>query len=227
MKKFILMFAAVLLVVPSFAQETTAPVKPEGRLQLMQEGDRHEAFQKARKEQMEKMKATQEKAEKLVKEYNKLKDGKKKDAKKAEITELVASIREDQLKFNEKQLGQFEDRLGDMRKGLAAEKSAEAKKAWVDQKTEQLIAKEGDMKVLFDRVGKGPHMYGQKGPGCPGMERKKGHRFFGKGGKCPCAKEGEKFEEGKDCKCGKHGGKFHKGPRVGINPPPPPVKEVK
>jgi hypothetical protein len=42
---------------------------------------RHEAFQKARKEQMEKMKATREKAEKLVKEYNGLKKAKRKTLK--------------------------------------------------------------------------------------------------------------------------------------------------
>ena len=226
MKKLIWMSTAVLLVVPSFAQEASAPVKVEGRAPLMQPQEgRHEAFQKAHKEQMEKMKATQEKAEKLVKEYNKLKDGKKKDAKKAEITELVASVREEQLKFNEKQLGQFEDRLGNMKKGLAAERSAEAKKTWVDQKTEQLIAKEGDMKVLFDRVGKGPHMDGQRGPGMEGKDP----RAFGKEGKCPCMKE---KGEGKG-ECAKDGKKYpHKhfgkgGPRVGINPPPPPPLEEK
>lgn len=223
MKKLIWMFVAVLITVPVFAQEAFVG-NVEGRPAMEQ---RHEAFQKAHKEQMEKMKATQEKAEKLVKEYNKLKDGKKKEAKKAEITALVASIREEQLKFNEKQLGQFEERLGDMKKGLAEEKSAEAKQAWIDQKTEQLIAKEGDMKVLFDRAGKGPRMDSQRGPGFPGMKDGKGPKHFGKDGGCPFAKDGKKCEEGKACKCGKHDGKFHKGPRVGINPPPPPPLEEK
>lgn len=223
MKKVIWMLAVVLISAPVFAQEMPS-AKIEDRPAMDQ---RHEAFQKAHTAQMEKMKATKEKAEKLVKEYNELKDGKKKDAKRAEIEKLVSSVRDEQLDFNEKQLGQFEERLGDMKGSLKKEKSAANKKAWVSEKADRLIAENGDIKVLFDRGAKGPRMEGKRPEGRPFMKNGKGHRHFGKDGKCPFAKDGKKCEEGKDCKCGKHFGKGPKGPRVGINPPPPPVKEVK
>ena len=222
MKKVIWMLAVALIATPVFAQET-----PNGKLDDRPAMDqRHEAFQKAHKAQMEKMKATKEKAEKLVKEYNDLKEGKKKDAKRAEIEKLVSSVREEQLNFNEKQLNQFEERLGNMKGDLKKEKSTKNKKEWVAEKTDKLIAENGDIKVLFDRMGKGPRMGGQRPEGRPFMKDGRGPKHFGKDGKCPFAKDGKKCEGGKDCRCGKHG-KFHKGPRVGINPPPEPVKEVK
>lgn len=223
MKKVIWMLVAVLITSPVFAQDMEKG-KPEERPAMAQ---RHEEFQKAHKAQMEKMKATQEKAEKLVKEYNGLKAGKKKDAKRAEIEALVSSVREEQLQFNEKQLGQFEERLDGMKKELSNEKNAEKKKAWVSDKTDKLIEENGDLKVLFDRGNRGPRMGGNRPEGRPGMKDGKGPRHFGKDGKCPFAKDGKKCEEGKDCKCGKHRGFFKRGPRVGINPPPEPVKEVK
>ena len=221
MKKVIWMLAVALIAMPVFAQEM--PVgKLDGKAVMDQ---RHEVFQKAHKAQMEKMKATKEKAEKLVKEYNGLKDGKKKDAKRAEIEKLVSSVREEQLDFNEKQLNQFEERLGNMKEALNKEKTAESKKAWVAEKSDKLIAENGDIKVLFDRMGQGQRM--DRPEGRPFMKDGNGPKHFGKDGKCPFAKDGKKCEKGKDCKCGKHDGKFHKGPRVGINPPPPPAKEVK
>ncbi|MBO4675122.1 MAG: hypothetical protein J5601_03435 [Elusimicrobiaceae bacterium] len=154
MKKVIWMLAAVLITAPVFAQEGPAG-KVGGRPAMDQ---RHEAFQKAHKEQMEKMKATKEKAEKLVKEYNKLKDGKKKDAKKAEIEKLVASIREEQLSFRVGQIKKDEERLENMKKFMDDRKeilstlqTAENKKEWVSYKTNELIETNGDLKVLFER----------------------------------------------------------------------------
>ena len=201
------------MATPLFAQEVQAPVGQGGHFFAMQEG-RHENFQKAHSARMEKMKATQDKVAKLVKEYNKLK-GKKQEAKKAEITALVTSIRDEQLAFNEKQLELFEERLTQMKDRLEQDKSAEAKKTWVEEKTTQLIAQEGDMKVLFDHGGqvlpsdeKPHHM------GCAGM----GGHHFGKG-KCPCAKGGKGVKNEKPCMCKDH---CKCGPREGINPPPPP-----
>jgi len=215
MKKVIWMFAAVLITAPVFAQ-SGKDIRPEDRPAM---GQRHEAFQEAYKAQMEQMEASKKEAEKLVQEYNELQPGKQKDAKKTEIEAFVTSVREKQLDFNEKQLNQFEKRLKDMKGNLAKEKSKGNKKAWVSDKTNKLIESNGDMRVLFDRAGKGPRL----GEMRHGMKRP----HFGKDGKCPFAKDGKKCEEGKDCKCGKHRGFFKRGPRVGINPPPEPVKEVK
>ena len=113
MKKLLLVSLLAALCAPAFAEGTCpcqdgaencrckaakeARVKPGPR-----HGDkeaRRDEFKKARKEHKAKMRATEEKAEKLVEEYKKLKPGKKKDAKKAEIAAFVASIREEQLKF--------------------------------------------------------------------------------------------------------------------------------
>ena len=124
----------------------------------------------ARREHKAKMRATEEKMEKLVEEYNKLKAGKKKDAKKAEIAEMVASIHDEQLKFKEEQLAKFKERLAQMQKDLDEEKSDKAKKAWVDEKTDAVIAEEGDLDVLLGpkpgpRMGPGPKVGPRRGPG--------------------------------------------------------------
>ena len=94
-----------------------------------------------------------------------MKAGKKKDAKKAEIAALVASIRDEQIKFKEEQLKKFAERLEQMKKGLEAQKSDEAKKAWVEQKTDEVIADDGDLDVLFERaemMGDGPRPMGPR-----------------------------------------------------------------
>lgn len=217
MKKLIFTLAAALLVVPAMADEHQAP---QGKPAVMSENGRHEAFQKARNEKMEQLKATQEKVEKLVKEYNKLKAGKKKEAKKAEIAAVVADIRAEQVKFNEKQLAQFEARLNQMRAELAKEQTPEAQQAWVNEKTEAVIANEGNLKILFDRGPKGNPKDG-KGP-----QRMKG-------------KDGKHFQGGKDGKDGHFQGRGprpHGGPQGGPDmngpqgfdgkdgqlPPPPP-----
>lgn len=128
---------------------------------------RKDEFKKARKEHKAKMRATEEKAEKLVAEYNKLKPGKKKEAKKAEIAAFVASIREEQLKFKTEQLARFQERLQHMQAGLAREQSPEAKQAWVDRKTEALIAEDGDMDALFGEPEMKPRKM-EHGPAMPG-----------------------------------------------------------
>lgn len=186
MKKMMLAIIFAVLCAPAFA-EGPRPCKgddcpqPKGPKAVAVQGKhkkdkdgkkdaRAAEFKKARKEHKAKMKATEEKMEKLVEEYNKLKAGKKKDAKKAEIAEMVASIRDEQIKFKEEQLSKFKERLDQMQKGLDEEKSDKAKKAWVDEKTDAVIAEEGDLDVLFGpkpgpRMGpgqaRGPHM----GPG--------------------------------------------------------------
>ncbi len=174
MKKLVItLLLAGVVSVPLAAEEKQPQEQTNAVMQEMHKG--HEAFAKARKEHRAKMKATQEKMEKLVKEYNTLKDGKKKDAKRAEIEKEVGAIHEEQLKFKQEQLVKFEERLAKMKTELAEESSADGKKAWVAQKTDALVDNKGDLRVLFDPR---PGMLG------PGMGRKGPHghpRHFGKG----------------------------------------------
>lgn len=198
MKKLVLTLVAALLVVPAMAAEQEAPQAPNAKAAVTDKGARHEAFQKAHKEKMEQMKATKEKVEKLVKEYNKLKAGKKKDAKKAEIAAVVAEIRAEQIKFNEEQLAQFEARLNQMREKLAADKTPEAQSAWVNEKTDAVIAGEGDLKVLFDRGDKPGMKDGRNHPngrdGRPGKGFKVPRGFNGprpQGPQMPAPQDGQ------------------------------------
>lgn len=235
MKKVIWMLAAVLVTAPVFAQgEKDMRLTPAQRQEVRFGED--ESAKVVPQEQKQnpiqaKMDATKKKAEKLVKEYNGLKAGKKKDAKLAEIQKFVGEIRDEQLSFREEKIKEYaenlkrmEGSLKNMEGTLVELKTDKNKKQWISEKTEALITANGDPRVLFKRND--GHFGGPEGR--PGMMKDgKGPRHFGKDGKCPFAKDGKKGEEGKDCKCGKHDGKFHKGPRVGINPPPPPAKEVK
>lgn len=173
MKKVMLAVLAGALCLPAFAKDVKCdgdkcPMMKKHHME-MKDGQRKgkdaraDAFKKARKEHKAKMKATEEKMEKLVEEYNKLKPGKKKDAKKAEISAMVASIRDEQIKFKEEQLNKFAQRLEQMKKGLDEQKTDEAKKAWVEQKTDEVIADEGDLDVLFEKpqmMGPGPRPMG-------------------------------------------------------------------
>ena len=85
--KLMLTLLAVGLFIPAFAAEEAAvPAKADARAVMAQQKGE---FLKAQKEHRAKMKATEEKMEKLVKEYKKLK-GKKQEAKKAEIREKAA-----------------------------------------------------------------------------------------------------------------------------------------
>lgn len=209
--KWMIALLACVLCLPAFAEENTVDASADARPvveahkgpspEVMKKGD----FKKAQKEQRAKMKATEEKMEKLVKEYQKLK-GKKQETKKEEIAAEVTNIRDAQLKFRQDQLDRFAKRLEEMKKRLDEEKSADSKKAWIDKKTNELIEAKGDLKVLFDREGL-PEMKGPHGFGCPQMDGKE----------CPMHK-GHKFHKGF-----KKGGKdFPKGDRVGLLPPPPP-----
>lgn len=183
MKKLTLAVLAVFVSVPLFAQETQVAASKDQKPALEQRGQGHEAFAKARKEEMKKIKATEEKMEKLVGEYNKLKDGKKKDAKRAEIEKEVAAIREEQLKFKQDQLGKFEQRLNDMKAELAKDNTPEGKKEWVNTKTDELIENGGKVRSLFG-PGHGPRM-GGKGRGFHGKgpHGHHGPRFGGRDGK--------------------------------------------
>lgn len=161
MKKLVFAVVAVCVGVPVMAQEAQPASPKNEKPALEQRGQGPEAFAKARQEQMAKIKATEEKMGKLVEEYNKLKEGKKKDAKRAEIEKEVAAIREEQLKFKQDQLGKFEERLNNMKAEFAKDNTAENKQEWVNKKTEALIQNNGKVNVLFEpRDGQGPRMGG-------------------------------------------------------------------
>lgn len=203
-KKLMLVLLAGVLFAPAFAAEEKAAPPEDARPVMAQKGE----FLKAQKEHRAKMKATEEKMEKLVKEYKKLK-GKKQDAKKAEIEAEVALIHEEQLKFQQAQLDKFATRLEEMKKRAEETQTPEAKQAWVAEKTEALIEKDGDLKVLFDR---------------PGHKRKDGKDMRG-----PKGKDGKKFKKFHDGKKRPGAGDDLRTPggRVGIYPPPPPPLEEK
>lgn len=181
MKKIALALLVAALAVPAVAHDQKAPKQGKNTPAVENQQD-HKAFEKAREEHRAKMKATKEKMEKLVKEYNKLSAGKKKDVKRAEIEKEVGAIHEEQLKFKQEQLGKFEERLSRMKAEFDKENAADGRAAWTQQKTDALIKAGGDVRVLFapgrdggPRMGKGPHGKAQKGK--PG--------FMGKGPKGP------------------------------------------
>ena len=174
MKKVAIAMLLAALAVPAAAQEVRQPVPGPDVPSMEQMQKEHDAFKKAREEHRAQMTATQERMEKLVKEYNKLKDGKKKDAKRAEIAQEVSAIHEEQLKFKADQLDKFEARLEKMKAELAEENAADTRDAWVNEKTDALIEANGDLKALFGprpgmrdgrpfarkgKMGKGPHKH--------------------------------------------------------------------
>lgn len=164
MKKIVFALLVAVVAMPALAQEAKQmPVHNAPAMEMQRD---HEAFEKAHKEQRAQFKATQEKMEKLVKEYNKLK-GKKKDAKRAEIEQEIGAIHEKQLEFRKAQLAQFEERLNRMKAEFAQENTAENKAQWVTQKTDALIAADGNMKALFPR------------PKRRGADMDRPHRGFG------------------------------------------------
>lgn len=182
MKKIVLAMLAVCVSGPILAQETPAASPRDGRPAMEQfRHQGHEAFTKANKEQMDKIKAKEAQMAKLVKEYKGLKEGKKKDAKFAEIKKEVVAIRDEQLKFKQDQLDKFEKRLATMREDFAKENTVEAKEEWANKKTEKVIENDGNLRGLFGRHagGRGPQMNFPKD-----KKFKKGPRrgWFGKKG---------------------------------------------
>ncbi len=177
MKKLLItLLLAGVVSVPLAAAENKPQAADKAAVQEVERG--HKDFAKAHKEHMAQMKATQEKMAKLVKEYKGLKDGKKKDAKRAEIEKEVGAIHEEQLKFKQEQLVKFEERLQGMKEKFAQESSDQGKKDWVNQKTDKLIENGGNVRVLFEPRGdEGPHMDG-KGPHGR-MHRGFGHKGHG------------------------------------------------
>ncbi len=185
MKKLMIVVLLTALCVPAFAKGPRGckgddcPMPKGPKAEAVQDkndkkDERAEEFKKARKAHKAKMKATEQQMEELVAEYNKLKAGKKKDAKKAEIAELVSSIRDEQIKFKEEQLSKFQERLEQMKKNLEDEKAD--KKAWVDEKTDAVIAEEGDLDVLFGPgMGPGPKGGPHMGHGPKGGPKGKGN----------------------------------------------------
>lgn len=116
-----------------------------------------------RKEMREKQ--IPQKLEKLIAQYEQL-NGKAQEVKKAEIATEVATVREAQLKDmqdmadhviaslkyqEENVIPQQEKQLQEMLARTQAEREPAAKQAWVDEKTEALIAADGDVKVLFGK----------------------------------------------------------------------------
>ncbi len=173
MRKIVFALLVAAVAMPALAQEEKKmPVDNAPVVEMQRD---HEAFEKAHKEQRAQFKATQEKMEKLVKEYNKLK-GKKKEAKRAEIEQEISAMRDKQLEFRKAQLVQFEERLARMKAEFAQENTAENKAQWVIQKTDALIAADGNMKALFPRPKRrgadtdrphrdfGPRGFGPRGP---------------------------------------------------------------
>ncbi|MBR4682380.1 MAG: hypothetical protein IKP06_03655 [Elusimicrobiaceae bacterium] len=198
--RWMIALLACVICLPAFAAEpekaAAAAEKPAVEMHKCpyMDGVKKGEFKKAQKEHRAKMKATEEKMEKLVKEYKKLK-GKKQETKKAEIVAEIATIHEEQLKFKQAQLEKFEKRLAEMKKHVQEEQTAEAKKAWAEKKTDELIEAGGDLKVLFE----GP----KRGAFGPGQDGKRFHKGF-KGMR-------------------KHGPK--PGEVGILPPPPPPVEE--
>lgn len=176
MKKLFVLATLVALTTPTFAGDNQEVKEGPKAFQ----GPKHEMFQKdpefkakmeAKKEEMkarkEQMKARDEKLAKLVKEYKGAKEGSKKQiAAREEIGKLLGDMRDEQIEFRANKIGEFEQRLGDMKVRLENEKTAEAKDAWVNKMTDRVIEKGGDLRKALDehgpKMGKGPK--GFKGP---------------------------------------------------------------
>ncbi len=197
MKKIVLTMLAVCVSGPILAQETSVAAPKAGKPTMEERlGQRHEAFTKAHKEQMAKIKAKKDEMSKLVEEYNKLKDGKKKDAKLAEIKKKVKEFGDEKSNFEKTQLENLDKRVVALKEKYAQENTEKAKEEWVNKKTEELIANNGDLRVLFEpREGQGPRMGGPRGPRMGGprgprmggpqgkWSHQQGPRFGGRNGK--------------------------------------------
>lgn len=178
MKKLYLAMLAGVLCIPAFAAELAKPTEAKANqtVEQQQAAVRSVSFKEMREKQNAQLKETQEKLKKLVSEYKKLKDGKKQEAKKAEIEKIVADIHEKQMEFKKKNLENFEQRLAKMKEEFAKQNTAQAKESWVQENTDKLIAAGGDMKALL------------KGTGDPSPKGK----FFGKHKGKPDMKPGER-----------------------------------
>lgn len=169
MNKITITIILAALCLPAFAQEVKTNEQTEKPKVV-----HHEDFAKKpqkhvtkeRKEQEKKLKAMQEKMKVLVNEYKTAKSDKKKEEKKAEILAVVESIRTEQLKMKEEQLAHFAERLAKMQKELEEQKKVEIKQDWVNTKTDELIAADGDLKTLFEKKEKVENK-GHRKPGNP------------------------------------------------------------
>lgn len=192
MKKLYIAALAALICAPAFAQQGPQSMQqpPAFEAQEMKAGvgpqDEHAAFEKARGEHWAQMRANEEKMQKLVAEYNKLKKGKKKEAKLAEIRAEVAAVHAKRLEFMRGQLDQFERRLEGMREGLAKQEAPETQNAWIEKHTQKLIESNGDMKVLFKPEFEAKKHMDKRGFGGP----QKGPRKEGKCKECGCKGRG-------------------------------------
>lgn len=177
MKKMLVLATAVAFAAPVFAdgqhEGKYGPRAFGPRPEMMQENPELAAKMEAKKAefeaQKEQMKARAEKLEKLVKEYKAAKDGSKKQtATRTEIAGILGEVRDGQITMREEQIGQFEQRLEEMKARLYEEKSPAKKAEWVDEMTQLVIEKDGDLKEVLKEqghMGKGgpAHMKGPKG----------------------------------------------------------------
>lgn len=120
-----------------------------------------EAAKAQRKARKAKFKENEAQLEKLVKEYKAAKEGSKKQAAAKEgIVKVLNGVRDEQITLRSEQLQGFEKRLEMMKKRLAEEEMPEAKSAWVEKMTEQIIAEDGDLMEALEnqgRMGRDPH----------------------------------------------------------------------
>ena len=209
MKKMLLLATLVAFAAPSFAgdnHEAKHGPRPFGpRPEIMEQNPELAAKMEAKQAEFaarrEEMKARAEKLEKLVKEYKAAKDGSKKQtAARQEIAGILGEVREGQITMREEQIVQFEQRLEEMKGRLYEEKSPAMKQEWVDEMTQRVIEKDGDLREVLEEQG---HM----GKGGPGHMKMKGHK-------------GPKGPHGKH----PHFGPGHEDHPLPV-PPPPPVEQ--
>ena len=178
MKKLLIATLAAFICVPAFAQPNhhnraaakniKAPVQAGCHGRKAFTGSHHRRglaqadrgpqgdFRQARQAHRAHLRAQEARMEKMVGDYNKMKAGKKKDAKLREIRQEVRGIHDRQLDFKRDQLGKFEKRLDHMRKDFDRQAAPDRRDAWVNRKTDELIRDGGKMGVLFSGEGQGP-----------------------------------------------------------------------
>ncbi len=194
MTKKVIMLAAVLaLCAPVFAAEEQGKGAPQKDFHPAMHGQKgphgmkgglQKGMMFGNKEDLEKMKEAQakhkadsEQLEKLVKEYKKAKDGSKKQtAAREEIAKKLGEMREEQIQNRREKIAGFEKRIDEMKGRLAEEEKPEAKEAWLNNMTEQVIKNDGKFNPAF-RVG--PKGHGREGFGGPREGGPQGPGFGG------------------------------------------------
>ena len=180
MKKLMIAAVLVALTAPVFAADVQegqeGPKAFKGpRHEMLQKDPEFKAKMEAQKAEMnarkEQMKARDEKMAKLVKEYKGAKAGSKKQvAAREEIGKLLGEMRDEQISLREGKLKDFEGRLGEMKKRLDEEKAPQAKEKWINDMTDRVIEKDGNLRKVFAKPGHFGKFKGPKGPKHPGFK---------------------------------------------------------